>query len=550
MKPLDGGRILARQLKALGVDTVFTVVAGPMTGVLSSLHDEGVRIIGCRHEENAGFMAMAWGYLNRRAGVVIVGSGPGMSNALTPMYVATASGMPLVVIGGSIASGERGLGGFQEADQLALARPACKWAEGVGGASRMADLVHLALGKAASGRPGAVYLDVPADVIREKLDAGQGRLRQSVPRIALAAPGRQAIDELATFLQGAEKPLIVIGKGAAWADAGSELQELVELGFPYVCSPMARGVIPDDHPNFMNAARSLALREADRILVMGARLNWMFGLGRAPILRDDVRIAQVDVVAEELFSAAEVELGVVADVKLAARELVNALRGKANAGSYSSWIDALDHERRHKLEKSEVQVDAGSELISPWDLVRAVRKHTPRESIVVADGEVIMGVARTMMPSFHARRVLNGGTTGCIGVGIPYAIGAKLARPDLPCVAILGDYAFGAAMMDIETAVRMGVDVKFIIANNAGICGSSLQDYLFPADAPPIARLLPARYDKTGEMVGMHSEHVQGIDALDGALQRAMAAPGPAVVNVQVDPQARHGVGAYFQLRE
>jgi len=178
--------------------------------------------------------------------------------------------------------------------------------------------------------------------------------------------------------------------------------------------------------------------------------------------------------------------------------------------------------------------------------VQAVREALPRDATVTADGEIIMGVARMLMPAYRARAVLNGGTTSCIGTGLPYAIGAKLARPEAPAVAILGDYAFGAAMMDVETAVRVGANVVLIVANNEGICGHTLQDNFFPRGLPPVTTLLPARYERLAEMVGAHAEYVERPRELRGALERALAAGCPAVVHVRMDPKITHGTGAYF----
>ncbi|MBP8926698.1 MAG: thiamine pyrophosphate-binding protein, partial [Pseudomonadales bacterium] len=222
MTEIDGGRITARQLRAAGIDTVFGVVAGPMIGVLAGAQAEGLRVVGCHHEENAAFMASAWGYVNRKPGVVVVGSGPGMTNAVTPMYVATASAMPLVVLGGSVRDEQRGIGGFQEADQMAFAMPACKWTQRIGNVERIPELLHLGLGKAVSGRPGAVYLDFPAQVVSNNMPEASLRLRAAAPEMARPHADPAAIERVAEMLARAERPLLIIGKGAAWADAGAE----------------------------------------------------------------------------------------------------------------------------------------------------------------------------------------------------------------------------------------------------------------------------------------------------------------------------------------
>jgi thiamine pyrophosphate-dependent acetolactate synthase large subunit-like protein len=253
MTELNGGQLAVRQLAAAGVDTIFGVVAGPMIEIMAAGVESGLRVVNCRHEVSAGFMASAWGYQKRLPGVVVVGSGPGMTNAVTPMHVASESAMPLVVLGGSTYGPTRGLGGFQEADQMAFAQPGCKWTRQVDSTARIPEYVHLALGRSVSGRPGAVYLDFPGHVVGRRVEEERVRFRESAPQVTRPHPDPNAIDALADMLARAERPLLVIGKGAAWSGAGEALQRLVDRGIPYVCSPMSRGTIPDDHPGFMNA---------------------------------------------------------------------------------------------------------------------------------------------------------------------------------------------------------------------------------------------------------------------------------------------------------
>ena len=215
----DGGQIAAMQLRKAGIDALFGVVAGPSIQIFAGAHEVGMRVIGGRLELNAGFMAQAWGYQKKKPGVMVVGSGPGMSNAVTPLYVATASGLPLVVLGGSAFSQTRGVGGFQEADQVALARPASKWVGQVDRTERIPEWIHLALGKALEGRPGGVYLDFPGEVVAKRIPAETIALRDNTP-VSAPYPDPNLIDEAATFLASAKRPVIVLGKGAAWSDAG------------------------------------------------------------------------------------------------------------------------------------------------------------------------------------------------------------------------------------------------------------------------------------------------------------------------------------------
>jgi thiamine pyrophosphate-dependent acetolactate synthase large subunit-like protein len=519
-----------------------------MIELFAGAQEAGLRVIGCRHEMNAGFMASAWGYQRRLPGVLVVGSGPGMTNAVTPMYVATASAMPLVVLGGSAFGSQRGLGGFQEADQMAFAAPACKWTAQLDSTRRIPEMLHLALGKALSGRPGAVYLDYPGELVARRLPEEDVPLRESAPEIARPYPDPGAIDHVAEMLASAERPLVLIGKGAAWADAGPALRRLADLGIPYVCSPMARGTIPDDHPSFVNAARGAALADADAIVMFGGRFNWIFGFGRPRRYRKDVRIVQIDVEAEEFHSAASLELGVVADAAVAAEETLSALEGRALRVSTSGWLEALQQQRQRNEAGLRAAMDSDAVPIDPYRLVREVRDALPRDASISVDGETTMGICRAILPSFEPRSRLNAGTTGCMGTGAPYAVGAKLARPDRPSVAVLGDYAFGAAAMVIETAARVDARVVFVVADNEGIAGHLLQDHMLPPGSPRIAALLPARYEKMAEMVDGHAEYVTRPDEIRPALERALAADRVALVHVRIDPKARRLSGSNYLL--
>ncbi len=546
MAEIDGGRIVARQLKAAGIDTLFGVVAGPMIEVFAGAQAEGLKVVGCRHEENAGFMASAWGWLRRKPGVLVTGSGPGMTNAVTPLHVASESGMPLLVLGGSAYAGTRGVGGFQEADQTAFARPGCKWTGTVDRTDRIGEWLHLALARAQAGRPGGVYLDFPGQLVSRRIPEEQAVLRRA-PEVAAPHPDPNAINRVAELLARAERPLVLVGKGAGWSGAGAALERLVARGIPYVASPMARGVVPDDDPRLVNAARSAALAGADAILMVGGRFNWIFGFGRPPRYCDDVRIAQIDVVAEEMTSAADVELGVVADAAVAVERLCEALDGRSLATS-ASWLSSLRARAAENDRKLRGVLESDGVPINPYRLVREVSRVLPRNAILTEEGETIMGICRAVLASFVERGRFNAGTTGCMGTGLPYAIGAKLACPERPSVAVLGDYAFGAAAMAVETAARLDAPVVVVVANNEGIAGHLIQDHMLPSGSPPIASLLPARYEKLAELVDGHAEYVEQPEAIRPALERALASGRVAVVHVRIDPKAaRIGGSNYLQ---
>lgn len=551
MADLNPGYIIAKQLKAEGIDTVFAVYAGPMTQSLAGLAKEGVQVIGCRHEEQAGFMAQAWGYIKKKPGIVIVGSGPAMTNTITSLQVATDNGWPLVVLGGSAGLSTRwngptrGWGGFQEMDQVALAAPACKWSVEVDSAERIPEFLYLGLGRAISGRPGGVYLDFPGHVLGTSVPEEQIQWRPAHPGVHAPHADPAGVEAVAKLLAEAERPLILIGKGAAWSDAGDALQRLVTRGIPFVASPMGRGTVPDDDPRNAGSARSAALSGADVVLSVGARFNWIFQFGRPTTFSPSVRIAQIDIVPEEMFSSAHVEVGLVADCAAAVDQINQALEGRELKSAGSSWLSGLSDQATRSRAALEERMASDATPISPYRLLRDVRDSVPRNTTFSVDGEITLGIGRLVLPSFYPRHRLNSGTNACMGTGVPFAIGAKLARPDEPSVAVLGDYAFGASAMEVETAARVNAPTVFVIVNNAGIVGRMAQKNTFGEEAPLISGLLPAHYEKMAEMVDGHAEKVENPADIKPAIRRAIESNRTAVVNVMVDPEggARRGGG-------
>lgn len=551
MADLNAGQVIAKQLKADGIDTVFTVYAGPMTQALEALPREGIRVIGCRHEEQAGFMAQALGYITKKPGVVIVGSGPAMTNTITSLHVATENGWPLVVLGGSAglssrqAGPTRAWGGFQESPQPVMAVPACKWVQEVDATERIPEFIHLGLGKAISGRPGGVYIDFPGHILGNTVPEDRLALRTSQPLQYRPFPDPAGVERIAAMLAEAERPLILIGKGAAWADAAEGLTRLVGLGIPFLPSPMGRGTVPDDHPMCMGATRSAALGGADVIVMMGGRFNWIFGFGRPPAYAPDVRLAHVDVVAEEHYNAAHVKVGLVADCAVAAQQIYEALRGRKLNPATEQWRESLRTRADRNAGALHDLCTSDATPISPYRLLYEVRNLLDRDATVTVDGEITLGIGRIVIPAYFPRHRLNSGTTACMGTGVPYAIGASLARPGKQVVGVLGDYAFGAGAMDVETGARVGATPVFVVVNNQGITGRNAQDRQFRPEDGLIAGLLPARYEKMAEMVNGHAEYVEAPHEIRPALERALASGKVAVVNVAVDPKGgtRRGGG-------
>ncbi|MBX3577389.1 MAG: thiamine pyrophosphate-binding protein [Rhizobiaceae bacterium] len=540
-----GADLVARQLKEWGIDTAFGVLAGPMVPVFEALATAGITVVGCRHEQQAAFAAQAWGYLRRLPGIVVVGSGPAMTNTLTSMYVAKANRWPLVVLGGTVSSWEREVGGFQEFDQLSAAAPFVKWRARVDTARRIPELLRMALQQAMSGSPGPAYLDFPAESV---LDAVADRKAKGLVErrvdVAHPAPPADAVGRAVELLGAAKRPLVLIGNGASWASDTSAIQSLVDAGLPFLSAPMARGIVADSHENNAGAARSLALSQADVILSLGMGFDWMmarwdrFGSGGR-----GTRIIHVDFDPASFVSGTPIDVPIQSDAGLAAAAIAKGLwRHTPGEARWKAWRAELQRSVVKNRKSLSARIAAcPPEPLTQIHLYRALRPLLDADAIVVSDGEATLAGNRLLIESDRPRGRLDSGPTGCMGVGVPYAIGAKLAAPDRQVVAVLGDYAFGASAMEIETAARLGLDVTFVIANNSGIVGHSLQNMVFGPDGQAVGRLHPAHYEQMARMVGAFHGRVETLSMLPRTLKKALAHRGPAIVNVVVD-SLDHGV--------
>lgn len=543
MSAMEGSQVVAAALQDQGAELIFTVVGGPVIETVGACGDLGIRPIGVRHEQAAVLMAQAFQYCGGPLGVAVLASGPAVTNGITGVHVAYDNCWPVLVLGGSSALRSRGRMAFQEADSVAMMRPVTKWAAQVESAERIPEYIAMAVRKMMTGRPGPVYLDLPADVLQQSVE--EESLRR-FPAVQLPPPPTGdpvAIERAADLLCEAERPVLLLGKGVRWSAPYRELRELVEtLQIPFLPSPMGRGFLPDDHPLCMSAARGLATKGADVVLVLGARLNWMFGHGRG--LAPEAKIIQVDVEPGEIGLQRPVEVGIVGDAGQVLRQLLTALeeraQGLAEKRAEGAWLADLRESRAKNEQTLQPLLESDARPMTPHRLLNEARDVIPRETIVTVDGQVILATGRQVLPSYTPASRLNSGSNGCMGVGVPFAIGAKLARPDTPVLSVNGDCAFGFNGMEVETAVRVGANVVFLIDNNQGIMGSVLEKRMFQGDHPErVAMYTPsARYDRVMEAFGGYAEHVEDPAEIGPALRRAFAAGRPALIDATVDPAA------------
>jgi len=535
----DGIHLVVDALKLNDVDIIYGVVGIPITDLARVAQASGIRYIGFRHESDAGHAAAAAGFLTKKAGICLTVSAPGFLNGLVALANATTNCFPMVQISGS---SERHLvdlqrGDYEEMDQLAAAKPFAKAAYRVSRAEDIGRGVARAIRTAVSGRPGGVYLDIPAAVLGEVIDAEQAaatlwRVIDPAPR---QLPDLEAVDRAIDLLASAKRPLIVLGKGAAYAQADEQIREFVETtGVPYLPMSMAKGLLPDDHPQSAATARSLALRSADVVMLVGARLNWLLGHGDAPQWNPDAKFIQVDIAATEMDSNQPIAAPLVGDIGSVIETLVE--RSKPGQIAVAAqWREELSTRAAQNVAKMAGRLTAAQtahpmKFLGALQAIRDVLQHNP-QVYVVNEGANALDLARNTIGMQVPRHRLDSGTWGVMGIGMGYAIAAAVETGD-PVVAIEGDSAFGFSGMELEAVCRYNLPIVTVILNNSGVYRGD--DISASGDPAPTA--LRARHELMINAFGGKGYQATTPAEVAAALREALASGRPALIDCVIDP--------------
>jgi len=528
---VTGNEILARALREHGVDLVFFLMGGPMIDAENACLAAGVRMIDVRHEQAAAMMATAYSRVLGRPSVCMAASGPGTTNLVTGVAHAFVDCAPVIAIGGSSPVSQYGMGAFQEMDQVAMMRPITRWAERAYDARRIPELLAAAFRHAFAAQPGPVYLDMPGDVLYRDVDPSD--VRWVEPDVTRQRPSGdpQLVDRAIGLLEQAERPVLIAGSGILWSAAAGELQAWVERSkMPFWTTPQGRGVIPEDHPLCFLNARATAFREADLVFVIGTRLNYVIDFGRPPRIAADARMIQIDVDPAELGRTRHVDVGIAGDARAVLGQLLDAADRRLT-GRYDQWVTYLADLNEEKRLDAERTMSTDQLPIHPLRLCREVRNFLERDAILCVDGQEILNFGRQSIPTYLPGHRLNSGPFGTMGVGLPFGLGAKVARPDRQVVVLHGDGSMGLNAMELDTAVRHRINVLTVVSNNGGWTAS---------DRPKAGRDLGyTRFDLVAQALGCHGEHVEHPDEISPALARAAQSGRPAVVNVVTDAAAR-----------
>ncbi|MFY2862127.1 oxalyl-CoA decarboxylase [Mycobacterium sp. THU-M104] len=537
----DGFHLVVAALRANDIDTIYGIVGIPITDLARVAQASGIRFIGFRQEASAGNAAAAAGFLTRRPGVCLTTSGPGFLNGLPAIANATTNCFPMIQISGS---SNRALvdlqrGDYQDIDQLSAARPFAKAAYRISRADDIGRGIARAIRTAVSGRPGGVYLDIPGEVLGQTMDvtAATRTIWRVVDPAPRQLPAPDAVERALALLAHAQRPLVVLGKGAAYAQADDVIRKfLEETGIPFLPMSMAKGLLPDSHSQSAAAARSLAISRADTVLLVGARLNWLLGHGSCPQWSADATFIQADIAASEFDSNQPIAAPLAGDIgSVMSALLAGAVQRPITAPA--EWVGELAERKasneatmRRRLAENPYPMRFHNAL----GAIRSVLQENP-DVYVVNEGANALDLARNVIDMEQPRHRLDTGTWGVMGIGMGYAIAAAI-ETGRPVVAIEGDSAFGFSGMEVETICRYRLPVTVVILNNGGVYrGDEAPPGLDPA---PTALNARAHHELIAEAFGGTGYHVTTPAELRSALTAAIAAGGPSIIDCELDPSA------------
>jgi oxalyl-CoA decarboxylase len=540
----DGFSLVIDAMKLNGLNTIYGVPGIPITDLGRHAQAAGIRVLSFRHEQNAGYAAAIAGFLTKKPGVCLTVSAPGFLNGLTALAHATTNCFPMILVSGS---SEREIvdlqqGDYEEMDQLAIAKPLCKAAYRVLHAQDIGIGFARAIRAAVSGRPGGVYLDLPAKLFAQVIsaDAGAKSLVKVIDAAPAQIPAPASIKRALDVLKAAKRPLIILGKGAAYAQADEAIRALVEKsGVPFLPMSMAKGLLPDTHPQCAGAARSTVLKDSDVVMLVGARLNWLLSHGKGKAWGDaPKKFIHVDIEPKEMDSNVEIAAPVVGDIGSCVAAMLDAM-GSSWSKAPADWLGTVTAKRDENVAKMAPRLMNNK---SPMDYhgalgaLRTIIKERP-DAILVNEGANTLDLARGVIDMYKPRKRLDVGTWGVMGVGMGSAIAAAV-ETGYPVLAIEGDSAFGFSGMEVETICRYQLPVCVVIFNNDGIYRGTDQNASGGKDPAPTVFVKGSRYDKMMEAFGGTGVNATTPDELKRAVNAAMDSGKPTLINAVIDPAA------------
>jgi oxalyl-CoA decarboxylase len=546
---VDGFQLVIDALKLNGIDTIYALPGIPITDLTRRAQADGLRVVSFRHEQNAGYAAAIAGFLTQKPGICLTVSAPGFLNGLNALAHATVNCFPMILISGS---SEREIvdlqqGDYEEMDQLAIAKPVAKAAYRVLHADDIGVGVARAIRAAVSGRPGGVYLDLPAKLFAQSIDAALARktLIKVVDPAPRQIPAPEAVKRAIELLRGAKKPLIILGKGAAYAQADAEIKNLIErTGIPYLPMSMAKGLLPDTHELCASAARSFVLPGADVVMLIGARLNWLLSHGKGKTwggksAKDwgGQKFIQVDISPQEADSNVRIDAPVVGDIGSCVSAMLKEI-GSSWPKPPAEWLSAVAEKKNAnvaKMAETLAQNPTPMNFHSALAVVRDIVRANP-DAILVNEGANALDFTRSIVDMYQPRKRIDVGTWGIMGVGMGYCVAAAVTTKQ-QVIAVEGDSAFGFSGMEVETICRYNLPVCIVVMNNNGVYRGTDKDPT-GRDPSPTVFVKGARYDKVIEAFGGVGAHVTTPAELRAAMEQALRSKKPTLINAVIDETA------------
>ncbi|NWT36996.1 HACL1 lyase, partial [Chroicocephalus maculipennis] len=542
---VSGAQLIAESLKAQNIEYMFGIVGIPVMEIAIAAQAVGIKYVGMRNEQAACYAASAVGYLTGRPGVCLVVSGPGFLHALGGMANATINCWPLIVIGGSSDRNQETMGAFQEFPQVEAGRLYNKLSVRPSSLEVIPAVIEKAVRTSMYGRPGSCYIDIPGDFVNLQVNKSSVKYLECCLPPPISTAEHSAVSEAVSVIARSKQPLLIVGKGAAYSHAENNIRKLVDLcGLPFLPTPMAKGVVPDNHPNCVAAARSTALQHADVIILLGARLNWILHFGLPPRFRQDVKVIQV---SRKLIY---VERNV-CNISMLFQLLEEFSKRPWKYPSNSEWWKRLREKIRNNEKRSKGLALQKSLPMNYYTVFHHIRELIPKDCILVSEGANTMDIGRTMLPNYYPRQRLDAGTFGTMGVGLGFAIAAAMVAkdrtPEKRVICIEGDSAFGFSGMEVETICRYNLPILIIVVNNNGIytgldadAWTEMLKFGDPTTCVPPVSLLPnSHYEEIMSAFGGKGYFVKTPEELQGALKTSLTdKQTPCLINVMIDPQS------------
>ncbi len=541
---MHGGKLAARALKQAGVECIFTLSGGHVMAIYDGCLDEGIQVIDVRHEQAAVHAADAWSRLNPgKIGCAVLTAGPGVTDGVTGVANAWRANSPILVIGGQGPFNNMRRGSLQEMDHVSLMKPITKWADACYDTRRIPDYIEMGIRHAVSGNPGPAFLEIPMDILSGEVEVDNVRfpdIRTTPPVLSPETAGLEAALEI---LQQAERPVMMAGTSVKWSNASSSIQAFIEkTHIPTFVNGMGRGTVKPGTPELLNRVRKEAMQQCDVFICAGVLLDFRLAFGRS--IPADAKIIQFDIENELIGTNRSADAFIVGNLSSSFRGMSEAIDAAGVNLDFSEWRDQLSARETELEADFSAQLNSDEVPIDPLRLCREVRDFVANKDVIlIGDGGDIVAQASKVLPVPEENCWMDPGPLGTLGVGMPFALAAQLAKPEKRVLIIYGDGSFGLNGFEYDTAVRFDLPIVGIVGVD-GAWGQMIrpQAAIYGANRVVATKLNFTRYDKIVEAMGGHGEYCEKPEEIGPALERAFASGKPALVNVVIRQDVETGM--------